>query len=487
MAFSLRRSLAWMSVSQAGLAAMQFGASLVIARLLTPYETGVFAVAAALAGVLGMLRSVGLSNYIIRAPALDRAFLSGVFTVNVILSGLVALLIGAVSLLGGRLLGEPGVRDVLLALALVPLLATLELLPSACIERAGNFRAISMVNLGRNLVATAVMLAAAFAGHSYMSLAYGQVAGGLVGVTAMNLVGRRHASLRLGLHGWRDVTRYGLDMLATAGVVQFYVRMSDFILGWILGLHALGLYARAAGLLTVIWENFQIVILRVVYVDLVAQQRQGMSFRASYLRVLSLATGVLWPAFGGLAVVAGPTLLLLYGPQWTGGAPVLSLLCLAAIPGSGILMVWEMFLATGQTRRLVRLQAVQCCFGLTAFTLGCLGGIAGAAAARTVEACFNLALFQPHIARLADVRLSDVVPVVRQGLLLLLLAVAPAAALMGWHGWSPATPMPQVAGAIAAGVAGWAAGLWLLDHPLWQELRRLANRTAQRPAVGPAP
>ena len=121
-------------------------------------------------------------------------------------------------------------------------------------------------------------------------------------MVAINIAGRRYASLRLGLSGWREIARYGTDMLASTGVMQVYMRLSDFMVGWLLGLHALGLYARAAGLLAMMWENFQLIILRVVYVDLVAQKRMGLSFRPSYLRVLSVATGFLWPAFGGVAV-----------------------------------------------------------------------------------------------------------------------------------------------------------------------------------------
>lgn len=487
MAFSIRRSLAWMTVSQAGQAVTQFAASLVLARLLSPYETGVFAMAAAVAGVLGMLRSIGLANYVIRAPAIDRDFLAGVFTVNAALAAAVAALIVGISVVGGHLLGEPGVRDVLLALALVPLLGSLELLPSACIERQGNFRVISMVNLGRNLVATGVMLGAAVAGHSYMSLAYGQLAGAVTAVIAINMAGRRYASLRLGLAGWREIARYGLDMLATTGVLQVYMRLSDFLLGWMLGLHALGLYTRASSLLTILWENFQLIILRVVYVDLVGQKRLGKSFRGSYLHVLSVATAFLWPAFGGLGVVAGPLLLTLYGPQWVDAHLALSLLSMSCIVGSTILMTWEVFLASNETRRMVRLQTIQCSFGVAAFSIGCLGGIAGASAARIVEAFANVLIYRPHLARMTDTSLRDVLPILGQGLVLLALAIMPAALVMTAHGWSPTAPPAQVLGGIVAGVACWGIGLRLLDHPLWGEVRRLTGRSAGNAAAGPCP
>ena len=47
MEFSVRQSLAWMMLSQGGLFLLQFGGSVAMARLLTPYEMGIYAVASA--------------------------------------------------------------------------------------------------------------------------------------------------------------------------------------------------------------------------------------------------------------------------------------------------------------------------------------------------------------------------------------------------------------------------------------------------------
>jgi O-antigen/teichoic acid export membrane protein len=487
MAFSLRRSMAWMTFSQGCGAVLQFATTVVVARLLTPYETGVFAVATAIAGAIALLRTFGLSNYVIRAPAVDRDFLAGVFTVNIVVSALVAVLIALISLVGGKLLGEPGVRHVLLALAVVPLLACLEFVPSSCIERAGNFRVVALVNLVRNAIGSAVILAAAYAGHSYMSLAYGQIASALVAVAVMNVVGWRHASLRLGLKGWRDIARYGIDILTTFGVSTITQRMLDVVLGWMLGLHALGLYSRAAGLMAMIWENFQVIMLRVAFVELVSQRNAGHSFRGSYLRILSVSTALLWPAFGGLAVVSGPVLRTVYGPQWVEAAPVLSLLAIVGIVTTTILLTWEVFMASDETRRLAKLQVVQSSFSLVAFTLGCLGGIVGAAAARVVETLFNMRIYRPHLARMTETNAADVLPIFGRAAVLMALAIAPAMAVMLLHGWSPAAPLLHVLPAIAAGMLCWLVGLWRMDHPLYREIRRAAARLFPRLAPPPTP
>ncbi len=73
---SVRRSLAWLMMSQGGFFVLQFSGAVVLARLLTPYEMGVYTAAAAVTGILGILQAFGLTLFIIREPDLDRHILA---------------------------------------------------------------------------------------------------------------------------------------------------------------------------------------------------------------------------------------------------------------------------------------------------------------------------------------------------------------------------------------------------------------------------
>ena len=63
-------SIAWMATAQAGSFVLQFASSVVLARLLTPREIGVFAVAMAIVGALSIVQAFGLQSMIIREPDL---------------------------------------------------------------------------------------------------------------------------------------------------------------------------------------------------------------------------------------------------------------------------------------------------------------------------------------------------------------------------------------------------------------------------------
>lgn len=476
MLFSVRRNLAWMAVSQAGLFVLQFGGSVVVARLLTPYDMGVFAVATAVAGLISILRSVGLASYLVRAQVIDEAMLASVFTVNAVIAGFVAAAIVGVSVLGGVLLGEPGVRDVLLVLALVPLLGILELLPATGIERSGNFRVIGTVNLGRNALSTGVLLAFAFSGFSYMSLAYGQVAGAAFSVVMFNVLGRQHVRLRFGLRAWREITRYGFQMLAISGVNMVSARLAEVLLGRVLGLSALGLYSRAASLNSVLWDNIHLIIARIVFVDFSEQKRRGLSLRDTYLRIVQLITALLWPVFTGMAVLAGPLVLTLYGPNWVSSALPLSLLSLSAVVLVSITMTWEVFVVCQETGRQARFEFVRAGVGFALFACGCFVGLGWAAAARIGEALFSVVLYRPHLDRMTDTTSRDFVVIYANSGLLTLVAVGPSAAVMSYYSWQPQAPLTVVLGSVMAGIACWAALLVATKHPLAREGQILLAR-----------
>ena len=467
MAF--KRHLAWMAASQLCFFVLQFGGSVFIARLLSPYDMGIYAVALAMVGILSIIQAFGLSAYIVREPELTPNAVTSVFTLNLLIALGLSAAIYALSIFGGLLLHEAGVRRVLKILALLPLLGALEFLPAAQLERAANFRTIALINTGRTLLTQSVAVIAALKGQSYMSLAYGQLAASLFSVCAYNIAGRRHAQWRFGLADWRTVLGFGLQMLAISGVNTIAARVAEMILGRLVGLAALGLYSRASNLNNLVWENIHLVIGRVLFVDLSARVRSGQSLRTTYLTTVEILTALLWPAFAGLAIVSGPFILIVYGKRWVSAAHPLTMLSLSAILLVAISMTWELFVIRGRTTTQTRIEVVRTGFGLASFSIGCLFGLTGAAAGRVVEAAISIFLYRPHLDSMTDTRTRDFLPIYARSAGLTAIAVAPAGLVMAYHRASEFTPLPELGGAVLLGVVLWLTALLGSGHPLGRE------------------
>jgi O-antigen/teichoic acid export membrane protein len=466
MGFSVRQSLAWMMLAQGGLFLIQFGGSVAMARLLTPYEMGIYAVAYAIAGIVGAIRATGLNVFLIREPDLEPEVLATSFTINAILATATAAAIAALSSAGDTIFGSTGVQHVLLLLALSPLLGIFELLPAASLERTGVFRVLALVNLAKVIVSTTVTISLAVNGFSYLSIAWGSVAGTLCGVICLNVLGRQHVSLRLGLKDWRRITRFGLQMFAVSVVGNLATKLSDLLLGRLVGVSELGLYSRAAGLNGLLWENFHLIIARIVFVDFSERRRRSMPLRESYLRIVAMITALLWPAFAGMALLAGPVILNICGPAWTDAAVLLSLLSLSALIMTSVTMAGEIYVVSGKTGRFFRYELKRTSIGLTLFALGCTGGLLWAAVSRIGDALAIVLLCKNDLHRVTQTRTSDFVPIYFQSGVLTIVACTPAALLMIVNDWSVRTPLSAIVVAVVLGIAAWILGLWLLQHIL---------------------
>lgn len=477
---SVRKSLFWSYGGQAVIFVVTFGSSVAVARVLGPREMGIFAIAMAINGVLALLSAFGVAPYLVRHHDPDADTIAAVFTVNALLNVLVSLALVVVVSVGPWFELDAKVRHVLMLLAVVPLISIFDFLPSTFLARAMNFRALSLINIGRSIVTSVTVVGCALAGFGALSPAIGIVVAGLYSVAVFNVVGRRHASVRLGLHGWRDITRFGFQMMSIGGVSSIAQRLSEIVLGHVLGLSALGIYGRASGLASQVWDNVYGLATRVIFAQMAEEHRNTGNIARTFLGGLAMLTALIWPLLMGLATLSGPLIRLLYGERWLDAATPLAILMIAHLIALGFGMNWELCVLTKRTGWQARIESVRAVVGLGAFSAGAFFGLAAAAAGRVVESLTGLVLYGPHMRQMAGTRDGEIAAVYRQSTLLTVAAVAPSVAVMASHGWSPATPLWAVGGAVALGIALWGLTLRGLRHPLAGEIVHLVSRVSAR-------
>lgn len=471
---SVRRALAWSVSGQIGSTLALFVGTLVVVRLITPAEMGVFAVGFAAAGLINVLAAVGTNAYIIREAELDAARLDTAFTINAGLYAVLAAFMFLASYPAGLFVSEPGAGTVLRVLAVRPLLLIFEFRPSAMLQREMQFRPIAIILMLSSLVNVTTTVALAIGGYSYLSLAVGFVAASVVSAGCYNIVGRKHVRLRLSLSHWRPLTAFGLRMLTISGIAASVQRACELIMGRLLGLAALGIFTRATQIWDLLYFNVYGAATRVLFSKLSKDYRETGAIDRTYIRGLEMITAVAWPAAIGIAVLARPIIYILYGEQWLAAATPLSLLMIALFVAIGFGMNWELFVLKNETARQTRLELVRASFSLAAFTIGCLFSPAAAAAGRIADCVVGFGLYHRHINRLAGIESRDTLRVLGASLLLTCAAILPSVLVMAATGWSAQTPPLLLAGAVGSGIILWLALVAILRHPLLGELRQLA-------------
>jgi len=473
---SVRRSIAWALSGQFIAFAVQFGGLIVISRLLSPREVGIYAIAMAALGIIQVFTTFGIASFIVRETELPPGTLETAFTVNAVLVVCLSTLLAGLSFAAGPVLGAPEAGSVLRVLAISNLFAIVNFRPAAMLQREMQFKLLSVITVMNVSVQTGSTIGFALMGASYMSTAYASLLSGVT-VMVLNLVfGRRHVGFSVSLSGWRPIIVFGLQMMSVSGVAMLTGRLSDLLLGRMLGVTALGLYGRASQLSAIIFDNLYGTATRVVFAQLSKDYRDKGDWRGTYLRSFAMITAFMWPFLLGLAILSQPAILLLYGEQWLPAALPLSALMVAQFIGVAFGMNWELFVLRGETGRQARYEVSRLVLGVPIFVVGCVFNIVAAALAKIIDAVIGLVVYYPHVRRLAQLDAYAVPRIYRDSARLTLAAVSPAAVAMTIYGWSPHMPLSVVAATVLLGILLWLGVIVAIRHPLLDELRIVARR-----------
>ncbi|HEY1124798.1 MAG TPA: oligosaccharide flippase family protein [Sphingobium sp.] len=472
---SMRKSLVWNYGAHFLVFAVTLGSTIVVSRLLTPHELGIFSVGIAISGLLGTLSYFGVANYLIRDQALSEQTLATGFTVNAIMCLVVGAILWQLGTIGQPLFSDPAIPRVLLWLALVPVIGIFEFLPATLLTREMQFGRTSLLQLGKATFNAVGVVGFAHQGWSYLSPAFGAVIGAAFGALGYSIVGRRHVRLRLSLQGARVLAVFSAQMISAGGIPLVAARIAELIIAQFLGLSALGLYTRASGLAAMVWDGAYGLSTRIIYVQMAAELRDTGSLRETFLRATKLLTAVMWPVMAGIAVLSAPIIQLLYGAGWEGAALPLSILMAGQFVMIGFAMNWELCVLTNRTAWQARTEVTRAVIGLAAFAAGALLSLPAAALGRVVDAVFGYLIYRPRMADMAGATSAEIGDANNGSLVLTPLAIGPAIGLMVVSRWSPAVPMGQIAIAVVAGGALWMFALYATRHPLFKELVSLAR------------
>lgn len=466
---SVRRSLLWAYGSQFVTFTLNFGSSVIVARLLSPHDMGVFAIAMATLGVMSIFTQLNVGTYLVREGALTTELIRAVYSVNALMSVALGLLTFALGLAESFFFGERDVGAVLMLSSLHPLISLWEFVPSALFQREMNYAILSKVGVVRVCLSALVTLACAFRGLGALSLVIGPLFANISGAIYFNIVRRADLVIRPTFTGLRPIVTFGMQIMSISGVAQLAQRVSEIALGRLLGLSALGIYSRASSISNLIFSNVYGQATSVVFAKMSKDLRETGSLHATFTNSLRMITCVMWPIVIGLAVLAGPLIRIIYGEKWLGAALPLSFLMIAQFVTLGFGMNWELFVLRGETARQTRFEALRAAFGTFSFIAGCFFSIAAAAAARIVEATVGYFLYRPHMDRLAGAATRELEHIFAESFVLMAIAVMPAVVIMSIYGWSPYLPPAAVVVSIALGAVGWLAGLIIRRHPIVPE------------------
>lgn len=466
----LRRAVYWSAAAKYSNIAIQSVAVIVLARLLTPEDIGVFSVAFALTTLAHTLREFGVTQYVVQVRHLDRATLRNAFGIALVVGVSVGGLLFAAGGPASRFYGAPDLGRVLRVLAVTFLLIPVSIVAYAMLTRTLRFRTLYGLQLVGGTVQVATSIALAGAGAGPVSMAWGTLASAVVTVAVLAVRFPQWVFIRPSFREWRPVAGFGSWASATALVTEIGLAIPDLVIGRLLGFSAVAYYSRALGLINLYRQSVEAALLPVALPGFAAGHHAGTDLRPDYRRATALLTGIAWPFFAVLAVLAGPVIQVLFGDQWQRAVPVTRILCLAFAIQATVFLAGPLLVALGEVRRNfyreLALQGLKVALVAAAVSRGLEAVATAEVAAYALYAGLTLYLLNRRLGLTA----GDLLSATRRSAVVTLTSLAGPAAVVAGAGGAVGAGIVVVIGGAAAAL-GWLAGAFATGHPIQEEIR----------------
>ncbi|MBP1806816.1 oligosaccharide flippase family protein [Rubellimicrobium aerolatum] len=460
----------------------------IMARLLTPAETGLYLVAQAFLLLAENFREFGVCAYIVQVPELNRTVLRTSFTIT----ALTSWAIGAVIYLSGNAVaafyGNPDLPHLLHIAALGFVVAPFGSPAVALLRRDLDFRAIAAINVISATAIAVVTVALGFIGYGAASYFWAYAAGSIL---LAGLAIRRRPDLGIfqpSLHGARTILSFGLTSSVVTVTNLAYDMLPKLALGKILGFDAVGLFTRAVTICQLPDRLLLSGLTPVILPAMADHRRNGGDLRAIYVRGYSFMSAVQWPALLMLALLADPVVQVLLGSQWGQVPPLVRLLALAAMTLAPAFMTYPLLVATGHIRYALYATFLSLPPAAAILVLAAHHGLTAVAASAFVTAPLQMLIALLFIRRAIGMPWKELGRASMTSLAITAATVAIPLAVVGTSPTGLDLDWGRTVLAVLGGALGWGIALRLARHPLLAEVVGIGHRALRRvrPAT-PAP
>lgn len=459
----------------------------VISRLLSPYEVGLFVLGNAVVVLSTSLREFAPCHYLIQRPVLVNDDIRGGITVMAVVNCAIA---------GGLVLGAPlvaaayGEPDFTLFLTIAAASIVLDSVPHpivALLCRDMAFGRLAVFNIFNSIFYLLTAISLVYLGFGFVGLAWAW----LITSVANSVLA---LALRPGLHifkpsgaNWRDVSAYGGRNGTVNTLLQVFEQLPYLLLGRFHSAPIVAGYNRAFLISRLPDRIIVNGTLQVILAAVSKRFRDGETLDEPYLRGIQILTGIQWPALALIGLLATPVIHLLLGHQWTGSAPMLQLLVVAAMFSFAFPVNLRVMAAIGAMHEMFRCALAVLPLSILIVSLATLSGVKALA----ISLIFVLPLqaFATFycVKKQMGWAWGELLTALGKSAVVTGCSVIGATIVLAINGFDANISYVMAALAAFMALAGWFLGLRLTQHAILYEVQRTHRQLHAWVKASPCP
>ena len=382
----LLASSTWTLTGNAGQQLLSFLIFIYLARLLSPEDFGLVALAAAFTDIAEILVRWGLGTFLIQRKAVDSRIMSTAFWIIAALSSAAAAFMVLASEPAANFFKAPNLTWVLAYLAPLPALSALGTINDALLRRSLKFRSIAVRNIVAMVGSGGVALYLAIAGYGVVALIAQRLMFAALSTALLVISYPWAPRLTFDLATARELMVHGGHIMWNGLSLRLTPRTLDFLVGYFLGARELGLLRVSLRFFDFLAQGILLPIADVLPAVLRKIAGDMEATRRIYKRLVIFSSAIFFPMTIGIGLMAGEITHLIFGTKWSESTPLIEVLSFLAFTLPLSTFFAPVMLTRGQSKPLaqiallrifivVAMTAVTAQFSLLHVALGYVAGL----------------------------------------------------------------------------------------------------------------
>lgn len=342
----------------------------VLARLLSPDDFGVVAIATVIIAFFSIFTDMGLGAAVIQKKDLTEEDLSDIFSFSVWMGVGLSVLFFAASWPIAEYYGNPSLRSLCQWLSINLFFASVNIVPNALFYKNKEFKFIALRSFAIQTAGGVASIVVALAGGGLYALIIGPILSSAFLFAVSYKRYPQRLRLTTGMRVIRKIFSYSAYQFLFNVINYFSRNLDKLLIGKYMGMASLGYYDKSYRLMMLPLQNITQVITPVMHPIFSDYQNDTERLAASYERIVRLLAFIGLPLSVLLLFTARELTLIIFGAQWLPSVAVFQILTLSV----GIQIILSssgsIFQASGDTRSLFVCGMFSSVFNVAGMLLG---------------------------------------------------------------------------------------------------------------------
>jgi O-antigen/teichoic acid export membrane protein len=325
------KGISWMSGDRFVSRGFTFLKIIILARVLSPLQFGLFGIASLILSLLETLTETGINVVLIQSKAELTEYINSAWVVSIIRGILIALVIIITSPLISYFFRAPGSIGILLFISMVPFVRGFINPAEVRFQKELNFRLQFWFDSGLFLIDATVCIVIVLITHSVYSMVWGMLVSALVEVVLSMVFIKPRPKFSIEKNYFKEMLHKGILVTGYTMFNYFSENLDNVVVGNVLGASSLGFYQMAYKISILPLTEVSNVVSSVVFPVYTKITSNKVRLRFAYLKTISLV--FFGSALMGMVIFFFPKeiILILLGSKWLSIIPVLKILILYGV------------------------------------------------------------------------------------------------------------------------------------------------------------